>query len=107
VEAVIPDVIAAGFDCLNPVQISSHNMSPEHLKKTYGRDIVFWGGGINTQFPLPNGTPEQVREETKRNMDLFARDGGFVFSTVHNVQDDVPIENFIAMWETFQANCKY
>ncbi|MDR1320214.1 MAG: uroporphyrinogen decarboxylase [Gracilibacteraceae bacterium] len=107
VEAVIPDIIEAGFDCLNPVQISAHNMSPQHLKKTYGKDIVFWGGGINTQFTLPNGTPEQVREETKRNMDLFARDGGFVFSTVHNVQDDVPIENFIAMWETFQDNCKY
>jgi len=107
VEAVIPDIIEAGFDCLNPVQISAANMSPEHLKKTYGKDIVFWGGGINTQSTLPNGTPEQVREETKRNIDIFARDGGFVFSTVHNVQDDVPIENFIAMWETFQDNCKY
>jgi len=107
VEAVIPDIIEAGFDCLNPVQISAANMGPEHLKKTYGKDIVFWGGGINTQSTLPNGTPEQVREETKRNMDIFGKDGGFVFSTVHNVQDDVPIENFIAMWETFQDNCKY
>ncbi len=107
VEAALPDIIEAGFDCLNPVQISAANMSPEHLKKTYGKDITFWGGGINTQSTLPNGTPEQVREETKRNMDIFGQDGGFVFSTVHNVQDDVPIENFIAMWETFQDNCKY
>ncbi|WP_018305510.1 uroporphyrinogen decarboxylase family protein [Desulfitobacterium hafniense] len=107
VEASIPDIIEAGFDCLNPVQISAANMSPEHLKKTYGKDITFWGGGINTQSTLPNGTPEQVREETKRNIDAFARDGGFVFATVHNVQDDVPIENFIAMWETFQDHCKY
>ncbi|EHL04824.1 hypothetical protein HMPREF0322_04499 [Desulfitobacterium hafniense DP7] len=107
VEASIPDIIEAGFDCLNPVQISATNMSPEHLKKTYGKDITFWGGGINTQSTLPNGTPEQVREETKRNIDAFARDGGFVFATVHNVQDDVPIENFIAMWETFQDHCKY
>ena len=107
VEASIPDIIAAGFDCLNPVQISAANMSPEHLKKTYAKDITFWGGGINTQSTLPNGTPEQVREETKRNIDAFARDGGFVFATVHNVQDDVPIENFIAMWETFQDHCKY
>ncbi len=107
VEASIPDIIEAGFDCLNPVQISAANMSPEHLKKTYGKDITFWGGGINTQSTLPNGTPEQVREETKRNIDAFARDGGFVFATVHNVQDDVPIENFISMWETFQDHCKY
>jgi uroporphyrinogen decarboxylase len=107
VEASIQDIIKAGFDCLNPVQISAANMSPEHLKKTYGKNITFWGGGINTQATLPNGTPEQVREETKRNIDIFAKDGGFVFSTVHNVQDDVPIENFIAMWETFQDNCKY
>jgi uroporphyrinogen decarboxylase len=107
VEAVIPDIIEAGFDCLNPVQISEENMSHEHLKKQFGKDIVFWGGGINTQSTLPNGTPQQVREETKRNIDIFARDGGFVFSTVHNVQDAVPIENFIAMWETFQDNCKY
>ncbi|MGE4273444.1 MAG: uroporphyrinogen decarboxylase family protein [Desulfitobacterium sp.] len=107
VEAALPDIIEAGFEILNPVQITAANMSPEHLKRTYGKDLVFWGGGINTQFTLPNGTPEQVREETKRNIDAFAKDGGFVFSTVHNVQDDVPIENFIAMWETFQANCKY
>ncbi len=107
VEASIPDIIEAGFDCLNPVQISAANMSPEHLKKSYGKDITFWGGGINTQSTLPNGTPEQVREETKRNIDAFARDGGFVFATVHNVQDDVPIENFIAMWETFQDHCRY
>lgn len=107
VEAAIPDIIKAGFDILNPVQISAANMSPEHLKKEFGKDIVFWGGGINTQSTLPNGTPEQVREETKRNIDAFAKDGGFVFSTVHNVQDDVPIENFIAMWETFKDHCKY
>lgn len=107
VEAVIPDIIEAGFDILNPVQIAAANMDPKHLKKTFGKDIVFWGGGINTQHTLPHGTPEQVREEVKRNIDAFAQDGGFVFSTIHNVQDDVPIENFIAMWETFQDNCKY
>lgn len=104
---VIGDIIEAGYDCLNPVQIAATNMEPERLKKEFGKVITFWGGGINTQATLPNGTPEQVREETKRNIDLFAPDGGFVFSPVHNIQDDVPIENFIAMWETFQANCKY
>lgn len=107
VAAAIPDIIEAGFEILNPVQITAADMGPEHLKKNFGKDITFWGGGINTQFTLPNGTPEQVREETKRNIEAFAPGGGFVFSSVHNVQDDVPIENFIAMWETFQANCKY
>lgn len=107
VTAVIPDIIEAGYDCLNPVQIAAANMEPDRLKKRFGSQITFWGGGINTQATLPNGTPEQVREETKRNMDIFAPGGGFVFSPVHNIQDDVPIENFIAMWETFQDNCKY
>jgi uroporphyrinogen decarboxylase len=107
VTAALPDIINAGFDILNPVQISAKDMGPELLKSSFGKDIVFWGGGINTQSTLPNGTPEQVREEVKRNIDTFAKDGGFVFSAVHNIQDDVPIENFIAMWETFQDNCKY
>ena len=107
VSPVIPDFVEAGFDCLNPVQISAAKMAPEFLKNTYGDSISFWGGGINTQATLPNGTPEQVREETKRNIDIFAPGGGFVFSAVHNIQDDVPIENFMAMWETFQDNCKY
>ncbi len=105
--SVIPDIIEAGYDCLNPVQIAAANMEPERLKREFGNDIVFWGGGINTQATLPNGTPEEVREETKRNMELFAPGGGFVFSPVHNIQDDVPVENFMAMWETFQDNCKY
>lgn len=107
VYAILPDIIEAGFDILNPVQITATNMEPERLKKEFGKDIVFWGGGINTQSTLPNGTPQEVRDETKRLIDAFAPGGGFVFSTVHNVQDDVPIENFMAMWETFQDNCKY
>jgi uroporphyrinogen decarboxylase len=107
VSDAIPYYVEAGFDCLNPVQISAAKMSPEYLKSTYGKDLTFWGGGINTQKTLCNGTPEEVREETKRNIDIFAPGGGFVFSPVHNIQDDVPIENFIAMWETFQDNCKY
>ena len=104
---IIPDIIDAGYDCLNPVQIAAANMEPDRLKKEFGNDIVFWGGGINTQATLPHGTPQQVRDETLRNIDTFAPGGGFVFSPVHNIQDDVPIENFMAMWETFQDNCKY
>lgn len=104
---VIGDIIEAGYDCLNPVQIAAANMEPERLKKEFGNDLTFWGGGINTQYTLPNGTAKEVREETLRTMDTFGQGGGFVFSPVHNIQDDVPIENFITMWETFQDNCKY
>ena len=104
---VISDIIEAGYDCLNPVQISAANMERERLKKEFGNDLVFWGGGMDTQHVLPHGTPEEVREETLRAMEVFGEGGGFVFSPVHNIQDDVPIENFITMWETFQENCKY
>jgi len=107
VTQLIPDIIEAGYDCLNPVQISANDMEPEKLKREFGKDITFWGGGISTQSTLPRGTPGQVREETKRNIEKFAPGGGFVFATVHNVQEDVPVENFIAMWEAFRENCKY
>lgn len=104
---VIPDIIESGYDCLNPVQITAAKMEPDRLKKEFGKDITFWGGGINTQGTLPRGTVQEVKDETKRNIDSFAPGGGFIFSPIHNIQDDVPIENFMAMWETFQENCKY
>ena len=98
----IPDLIETGVDILNPVQISAAGMDPAFLKKEYGKDIVFWGGGIDTQKILPHGKPSEIRDQVKRNIDIFAKDGGFVFSTVHNVQSDVPTENFLAMWEAFR-----
>ena len=67
------------------------------LKKTYGKELVFWGGGIDTQNALPNFSPEKVREEVLRLCDIFALDGGFVFNTVHNIQANVPVENIVAM----------
>jgi hypothetical protein len=97
IESFIPRFIAAGFDILNPVQISARGMDPVHLKKTYGKDIVFWGGGIDTQKTLPYSTPAGIREEVLRLCDIFSRDGGFVFNTVHNIQANVPVENIVAM----------
>lgn len=97
VETFMSRFIDAGFDIINPVQISATGMDPEHLKKTYGKDLVFWGGGINTQKTLPYSTPEKVREEVLRLCDIFAKDGGFVFNTVHNIQANVPVENIVAM----------
>ena len=96
----IPEWIEAGIDILNPVQISAANMEPERLKREFGGKVVFWGGGCDTQKVLPFGTPEEVREHVRRNIEVFtAGTGGFVFTQVHNVQQDVPVENVEAMFE--------
>ncbi|HJZ39601.1 MAG TPA: uroporphyrinogen decarboxylase family protein [Bacteroidales bacterium] len=97
VESFMSRFIAAGFDIINPVQVNAKGMDPVHLKKTYGNDLVFWGGGVDTQKTLPFSTPEKVREEVLRLCDIFARGGGFVFATVHNIQANVPVENIVAM----------
>ena len=97
VETFMGRFIDAGFDIINPVQVSARGMDPAHLKNTYGKDLVFWGGGIDTQKTLPYSSPEQVREEVLRLCDIFAKDGGFVFNTVHNIQANVPVGNIVAM----------
>ena len=97
VEPLIEDFIDAGFDILNPIQISAKGMDLKTLKHKYGERIVFWGGGIDTQKTLPMGTPKQVKEEVKRNIEILFKDGGFIFSTVHNIQANVPVDNIMAM----------
>ena len=97
VETLMSRFIDAGFDIINPVQIAARGMNPVHLKNTFGKDLVFWGGGIDTQKTLPYSTPEQVRSEVLRLCEVFGRDGGFVFNTVHNIQANVPVENIVAM----------
>ena len=99
IEPLIPLFIEAGFDILNPVQISATGMDSETLKQKYGDKLTFWGGGVNTQTTLPKGTQEDVREEVKRQVRIFGKDGGFVFNAIHNVQANVPVENFLAMIE--------
>lgn len=89
--------IDSGFDILNPVQCSAAGMDPEHLKKSWGERIVFWGGGVDTQQVLPFGKPAQVREQVLRRCEIFARGGGFVFNSIHNVQAGTPVENIVAM----------
>jgi hypothetical protein len=96
---LIPDFIEAGFDILNPVQCSAEGMDPRRLKKEYGRNIVFWGGGVDTQKTLPFGTPEQVHKEVSERIEIFAEGGGFVFNSIHNVQSNVPTENLLAMFK--------
>ena len=95
----IPLLIDSGFDIINPVQTSAKGMDPIWLKKEFGRDITFWGGGMDTQKILPFGTPEEVREEVLRKCDVFGTDGGFIFNTIHNVQAKTPVENVVAMIE--------
>ncbi len=95
----IPDFIEMGVDILNPVQVSARNMGSKRLKQEFGKDIVFWGGGCDTQKVLPFGTPAEVREEVKRRIGDFAPGGGFVFNQVHNIQVGVPPENIMAMYD--------
>ena len=89
--------IDSGIDILNPVQCSATGMEPDLLKSTYGDRIVFWGGGVDTQKTLPFGTPAQVREEVLSRCEVFSRQGGFVFNSIHNVQARTPVENVVAM----------
>lgn len=97
---LIPDLIELGFDIINPVQTSAKGMDPKRLKATYGKDIVFWGGGVDSQKTMPFGTPQQVRDEVRQRIDELAPGGGFVFATVHNIQANDPPENIIAAFET-------
>jgi uroporphyrinogen decarboxylase len=103
----IPDLIDVGVDILNPLQSNCAGMEADKIKKEFGKDIAFWGGGVDTQKVLPFGTPAEVREDVKRNIDILRKGGGFIFSTIHHIQEGVPIENFIAMWETFIENRDY
>lgn len=99
VEGFMSHFIEAGFDIINPVQCSAAGMDPKTLKDRYGKDIVFWGGGVDTQNTLPFGNPEEVRKEVLERLEIFSRDGGFVFDAIHNVQAKTPIENVVAMLE--------
>ena len=98
---LLPDFIDAGFDILNPVQSSASGMNAEILKKKFGDNIVFWGGGVNTQKTLPFGTPKEIREDVREAVKAFRGDGGFVFAAIHNVQANIPVENLIALFESF------
>ena len=102
VRPIIPDLIEIGVDALNPVQVSARGMDSAELKREYGKDLAFWGGGVDTQRILCSGSPQEVREEVKRRVQDLMPGGGFVFNTVHNIQANVPPENIMAMWEALQ-----
>ncbi len=102
IRQVIPDLIESGVDILNPLQVSAADMDSADIKREFGSDLSFWGGGVDTQNVLATATPDGVREDAKRRLNDLMTDGGFVFTPVHNIQDNVPPENLIAMWETVQ-----
>jgi uroporphyrinogen decarboxylase len=104
VYTLLPDMIDAGLEAINPVQFVCPGMELGRLKKEFGKDIVFWGGGCDTQGLLPNGTPAQVKDQVKRNVDILRKEGGFVFQQVHNIIGDVPIENIVAMFEAVKES---
>lgn len=97
---LIPALIDSGFDILNPVQINAKDMDSKVLKQQFGDQLVFWGGGIDTQRVLAFGTKEEVRRQVMEQCEILGKDGGFVFNTVHNIQANVPVENVITMIET-------
>ena len=102
VKELIPDFIESGFDILNPVQCSAAGMDPAELKERFGKDIIFWGGGVDTQKTLPFGTPEEVHEEVTQRIRLFNNPTGMVFNTTHNIQAKTPIENVLAMFRAIK-----
>lgn len=102
VRPLLWDLIDAGIDILNPVQFTAANMDSKEMKEEFGHDLVFWGGGVDTQGVLGTGTPEEVREDVKRNIEALAPGGGFIFATIHDIQADVPPENIMAMWEAWK-----
>jgi uroporphyrinogen decarboxylase len=103
IAAIIPDLIEAGVEILNPVQTSARGMDPAWLKREFGKDLTFWGGGADTQHVLPHGSVREVVEDVRTRVGLFKPGGGYVFTQVHNIQADVSPENTVAAYETAKA----
>jgi uroporphyrinogen decarboxylase len=104
---IIPIFIEMGVDILNPIQVSCKGMNIQKIKKTYGNDLVFWGGGIDTHRVLPFGTKKEIEDAVKHSIDVLAPGGGFIFNTVHSIQPEVPPQNIVTMIETLQKYGKY
>jgi hypothetical protein len=99
VETFMQLFIDSGFDIINPVQVNAAGMDPVKLKENYGDQLIFWGGGADTQKVLPFATQSEVRDHVRRECEILSENGGFVFNTVHNIQANVPLENVVAMLE--------
>jgi uroporphyrinogen decarboxylase len=98
IRELLPDLIEIGVDIINPIQVSAAGMETAELKRDFGRDLVFWGGAVDSQGTLGRGTPAEVEAEARRRIGDLAPGGGFVFASVHNIQANVPPENIAALW---------
>ena len=99
---ILPGLIEAVFDIINPVQINAKDMDSRRLKEEFGSQLTFWGGGVDTQKILPFGTPDEIRRHVMGQCEILGRDGGFVFNAVHNVQANVPVDNVVAMFDALK-----
>jgi uroporphyrinogen decarboxylase len=104
IEPIIPDFIEIGIDVLNPLQTSARGMDPARIKREYGRDLCFWGGGLETQTTLPFGAVDDICREVRERVALLGEGGGHVFATIHNIQPDIPPEKILAIYQTV-AEC--
>jgi len=100
---IMDDLIESGVDIINPVQFSAANMDLKTLKDRFGKKIIFWGGGINTQKTLPFGSPNEIASETKKNVGILSKDGGYICSAVHNIQGPTPPENILAFFKAINS----
>jgi len=100
---LLPGLIDAGLDIIQPVQTTTQNMEPDKLKAEFGKDLCLWGGGSNTRDVLPYGTPQQVADDVRRRVEILAPGGGFVFQQIHNIMADVPPENIVAMLDAVNS----
>ena len=100
---ILPKMIDMGIDILNPVQCTAARMDPEFLKSTYGDRLVFWGAGVDSQTIFPGGSTNEVRAQVRERIRIFGPGGGYVFSPVHNIQSDVPVENIVAAFDEAMA----
>ena len=105
IEPLLDDIIDAGMESINPVQISCAGMDANHLKDAFGDRITFWGGGCDTRHILPCGSVKEIDEHVKQQIDMFGKNGGFVFQQVHNIMANVPVENIVAMFEAVDKYC--
>lgn len=103
VRELLPDFIDAGLDAVNPVQFNCTGMAVSELKEEFGGRLCFWGGGCDTRFVLPSGTPVEVRRHVREQVDVLSSGGGFVFQQVHNILADVPPENIVSMYRALSG----
>jgi len=107
IHALLPDLIEAGFEIINPVQTACRDMEAEKLKRDFGKDVTFWGGGCDTREVLNHGSPQQVRDDVRRRIEVLSPGGGFVFNTIHNILPDVPPQNIEAMFDAVREYGAY